>query len=526
MLFKTFKKHKLPYKTFTIFYICVAIILVAASVITTILTGDITEAAAIGDIDAILTLLIYLGILMLVRTLLSGFETYIIRYRYSKQSFTVREDFIKSLNYKPFRSIENQNAGESLSVFSNDLSQALLLGTFTFFRLVMQAIMVVLFLGYMFYIDTFLTLAFLASFPVLIIVQVLSSLPIRKKAEIMSKKEAGFNEVVNDSLQNSTIIAALGLEKKLENRYLNSYDELIDAVKKYAKTLCILVLAGITASIIPTILIILWASYRTLGEVLSFGNFIIFASFALSTGNVVMMLAQMLEQVQSQLARVKRLDEQIGELVKTEPKAIIVDDADFAIKVENLTFPGNNEEEKIIENISFEIKKGSKTAITGPSGSGKSTLLKLILGLYEGEGVIKISGKTSYVPQNSFLFPESISKNIAGEDINDTKLKEAAKEAGILDFINSLENGFETVLSENADNISGGQKQRIALARAYYTNADIILFDEATSSLDTVTEAAILSDLSKSDKTIVMIAHRESVIDFCDNVISLKKGGN
>lgn len=525
MLFKTFTKHDFPYKIFTVFYIFMALILVVTSIMMTIFTGTIISAANIGDTNTIFTFIIYISILIVIRTIVSGFESYILRKRYGRHSHIIRENFIKSFNFKPFREIENKNVGETLSIFSNDLPSALLFVSYSFFRLTMQSIMVILFLGYMFYIDTVLTLAFLASFPVLIIVQVLVSLPIKKKSEIQSKKVAEFNKVVNDSLQNSTIIAALGLEKKLENRYLTFYDEFIVEFKSYAKTFCVLVLVGIFTAAVPLILIILWASYRTLEGNLYFSDFIVFTSFALSAGTVVINLSQLLGQIQEGLARAKRVDDEIGDLVKIEPKISLVNDNDFAIKVENLNFPGKNEK-KIIENISFEIKKGSKTAITGPSGSGKSTLLKLILGLYDGEGVIKISGKVSYVPQDSFLFPESIAKNIAGENLDAEKLRKSAKEAGILEFIDSLEDGFETVLTENADNISGGQKQRIALARAYYTDSDIILFDEATSSLDSVTESEILSDLSKSDKTIVMIAHRESVIDFCDNIISLKKEEN
>jgi ATP-binding cassette subfamily B protein len=169
-------------------------------------------------------------------------------------------------------------------------------------------------------------------------------------------------------------------------------------------------------------------------------------------------------------------------------------------------------------------------------------VLKLLLGLYAPqEGRISVMGADStevslhslrdtfaYVPQDSFLFPESISENITGEsEISDrSRLEKACHDAGILEFIESLSDGFDAILGESAENISGGQKQRIALARAFYRDAPIILFDEATSALDPTTEAAVLQSFNaiSKDKTVLMVAHRFSAIDFCDYVVVMESG--
>jgi ABC-type bacteriocin/lantibiotic exporter with double-glycine peptidase domain len=195
-----------------------------------------------------------------------------------------------------------------------------------------------------------------------------------------------------------------------------------------------------------------------------------------------------------------------------------------------------------LDDVSFEIKRGARVAFVGGSGSGKSTVLKLLLGLYDpqdgnisvlGMDTSEISKKSlrdaiAYVPQDSFLFPESISENITGEQaVTDKKrLEKACSDAGILEFIQTLPNGFDSVLDESAENISGGQKQRIALARAFYKDAPIILFDEATSALDPATQAAVLQsfDYISMDKTIVMVAHRQQVVDFCDTIIMMDSG--
>jgi len=511
------KKHNLPYKTFTIFYVLIAVILAITNVLMTSITGDLSQAAQNGDLNTIFHFLGFLALIMVVRTAFFALSSFILRKRYANLSYRLRENFVKSLGFRPFRKIENENAGEALSIYSNDLPQASLLFGFSIFQVLVEAVSLVAVFVYMLTIDIFMTLAFFASFPILTAMQFLFSLPIKKKSEVMSEKTAAFNEVVNDSLQNTAIIAAFGIEEKLEDRYLNSYDDFIKSFKSYARTFIVLVLGGMIFSMAPQLAMIIWATFNTINGYMLLGQFVAFTSFVFLAGNWIMMLSQVLSNLQERAAGAKRLDDNIGELKEIETKVLIKED-DFAIKVENLSF------EEIIKDLSFEIPKGSKTAIVGPSGSGKSTLLKLILGLYEGGGKITLGSAATYVPQDSFLFPESIAKNIAGEHIDREKLERAAKESGILDFINSLEEGFETILTENAENISGGQKQRIALARAFYTDAPIILFDEATSALDTVTEAAILEDLAQTDKTIVMIAHRESIINFCDNTIEIKGG--
>ena len=195
-----------------------------------------------------------------------------------------------------------------------------------------------------------------------------------------------------------------------------------------------------------------------------------------------------------------------------------------------------------LDGVSFEIKRGSRVAFVGGSGSGKSTVLKLLLGLYAPqEGTLSVMGANTadisleslrdvfaYVPQDSFLFPEPISGNITGQsEVSDkAKLEKACRDAGILEFIESLPEGFDSTLSESAENVSGGQKQRIALARAFYRDAPIILFDEATSALDPATETAVLQSFNAlaDDKTIIMVAHRLKAIDFCDSIIVLDAG--
>jgi subfamily B ATP-binding cassette protein MsbA len=205
----------------------------------------------------------------------------------------------------------------------------------------------------------------------------------------------------------------------------------------------------------------------------------------------------------------------------------------------NFTYPDNSQ---ILNNININITGGKRTAIIGESGSGKSTILNLIPRFYnlikgkiliDGQEIntIKLSSlrkNMSIVSQDTILFDDTIKKNIAYANNNATneEIYKASELAGINNFIDSLKNGYETIVGENGIKLSGGQKQRISIARAFLKNAPIILLDEATSSLDSVSEEKIkqaLEDLTKN-RTTLIISHKLSTIMNCDKIYVIQNG--
>ena len=179
----------------------------------------------------------------------------------------------------------------------------------------------------------------------------------------------------------------------------------------------------------------------------------------------------------------------------------------------------------------------------GVTGSGKSTILNLILGLIKpSEGSIKVDGqdihsnlkgwqkKIGYVPQNIYLVDDTIRRNITfglkDEEIDENRLNEVIKESQLSNFVNSLANGIETEAGERGAKVSGGQLQRIGIARALYRNPEILIFDEATSSLDENTELKIMKtiEIIKKNKTVFFVSHRKLPMKYCNNVYELTKG--
>ncbi len=209
----------------------------------------------------------------------------------------------------------------------------------------------------------------------------------------------------------------------------------------------------------------------------------------------------------------------------------------------NVCFSYNVHNSKALKDINLHISKGACIGIIGKSGSGKSTLINLLLGLLEptdGEILIdnfdlknNIRGwqnHIGYVPQDIFLIDDTLRNNIAFGidlvDINSSKLKKAIELSQLSDYIDSLPKGLETYVGERGVKISGGQRQRIGIARALYNSPDILVLDEATSSLDGTTEAGLMSAVNalKGIKTIVIVAHRLSTIKNCEYIYKLENG--
>jgi ABC-type multidrug transport system fused ATPase/permease subunit len=194
----------------------------------------------------------------------------------------------------------------------------------------------------------------------------------------------------------------------------------------------------------------------------------------------------------------------------------------------------------VLKQIDLIIRKGDKIGFIGESGSGKSTLVDIIIGLYmPKEGVMLSDGvpirennirswrlKVGYIPQSIYLFDGTVGENVAfGLPYDKEKVDKVLKQAKIYDFLCSKE-GKETIVGENGVMLSGGQKQRIAIARALYSNPEILVLDEATSALDDETEKEIMDEIYElsDDKTLIIIAHRLSTIDRCDEVYKLDGG--
>ena len=211
-----------------------------------------------------------------------------------------------------------------------------------------------------------------------------------------------------------------------------------------------------------------------------------------------------------------------------------------SIEINNLNFKFPTSKNPIIKDLNLKIKKGEYIGIFGKSGTGKTTFVDLFSGLLTlDSGSIKFDDKDisihkdlwrkniSYVPQSIYLNDESIKQNIAFgkklEEIDSAKIIQSLEDARLLEFVNSLDRGVDTLVGENGINLSGGQIQRLGIARALYRNAQVLIFDESTNSLDLQTENEFMDTVNKikGDRTILFISHKISILQKCDKVYEL-----
>jgi len=543
LMFKTLAKQRLIYMGFLIVFLVMAFVVSVASVFMTRLTGDMGQAALDMDTGVLFRFFGIITGIMLIRAVASAVSALIIGRFAGKAGYRFRDNFAKYFLQKPFAAFEGVKSGESLSVLSNDLPAAVQLVSDGGIRMIADIISLLVTFAYMIFLNWWLTLIFFASFPVLIIFQVLVSVPIQKKSARRLKARENINAIANDSFQNTSTVVAYSLENVMIERCRTAFRDWIAATKSMARSYLFLIMAGTFASMAPLLIVIVISAGQVIDGGMNIAQWIAFLGLAGGAGDWLAMLSQRQNQIKTTAAGAKRMDEHmVSEPECTDSGKSYTPKGSVAISVSNLSFAYKADGEPVLEKLSFDVKQGARVAFVGGSGSGKSTVLKLLLGLYApGGGEVSVMGHDiadisleslrntfAYVPQDSFLFPETIGENITGEsEIYDMhRLTNACRDAGILEFIESLPDGFNTVLGESAENVSGGQKQRIALARAFYRDAPIILFDEATSALDPTTEAAVLQSFNSlaKDKTVVMVAHRPRAISFCDTIIVMDGG--
>ena len=214
------------------------------------------------------------------------------------------------------------------------------------------------------------------------------------------------------------------------------------------------------------------------------------------------------------------------------------------LRLRDISFRYEQNGKELLREINFEVKKGECIGIVGESGAGKSTLTNLLLGLVSpSKGAFEVDGHEiksakiqpwqrmiGYVPQEIYLLDDTISRNIAfgvnDTDIDHSQIRKVIEKAGIQKFIDSFDDGLNTKIGERGVRISGGQRQRIGIGRALYQNPQVLILDEATSSLDSKTEQEILNELRKirGKVTMILVAHRQSTLQFCDKIFKIESG--
>jgi ATP-binding cassette subfamily B protein len=425
------------------------------------------------------------------------------------------------------------NDAVKIRVFVNDVALTLVVNTF----------IVIFSFALMFTYYWKLALIMLAIIPVYLLIYQLSNRVNKKLQRKLMEDNAELGSQLVESLNAVSTIKRFGLEEHANMKTENRFIRLLQTI--YRSTLSNLYI-GSAANFITSafVIIMLWiGSVFVIERQLSPGELLSFYALVGYFTGPAMGLITANKSMQDALIAADRLFE-IMDLEQEEhtQKVVLEPNMIGDIVFNNVTFSYGTRVE-VFRQFNLLLKKGRITAIVGESGSGKSTLMSLLQNIYPlREGTIAIGNTdiryiqheslrrlVSVVPQQIDLFAGTVSENIAvGEFEPDMQQVLAiAQQLGILEFIEKLPDGFNTILGEHGVNLSGGQRQRIAIARALYRNPEILILDEATSSLDPVSDLYVqqaMQHLRDAGKTIVVIAHRLSTVVNADKIVVLQDG--
>lgn len=506
--------------------------------------GSIGVAKFLGETinmsyGLIISLTIGCGVLRGALRYLEQYSNHFIAF---KLLAALRDKIFKALRALAPAKLEGREKGGIISMITSDIETLEVFYAHTISPICIALIVESLVLLYVGFISSFyLSLAALVSYIIIgIILPIISSKLLSDTGVRYRKSFASFNSYYLDSIKGVNDIV-LNNAMKVRNKEVNSKsDELLAETKKLKHKSGIteaISYAFVSLSLIGVLILGLYLSDKNIITIpkMIMGLVAIFGSY----GPVIALSA-----LPQNLTQTFASGDRVLDLLEEKPVVReIKDGKNFSfldLKVNNLSF--KYDEASVLNNVNLEVKRGQIVALVGPSGCGKSTLLKLLLRFYEtNSGDIlynnisindintsSLLDNVTLVSQQTYLFDDTIKENIkiAKYDATDEEIIEAAKKASIHEFIESFPDKYDTKVGQLGDNLSAGEKQRIGLARAFLSNAPLILLDEPTSNVDSINEGIILKSLKdqKENKSIILVSHRESTTAIADRIYRIKDG--
>ncbi|MCX5814996.1 MAG: type I secretion system permease/ATPase [Proteobacteria bacterium] len=395
----------------------------------------------------------------------------------------------------------------------------------------------------MFLYSVTLTLVFIAFVCVVGTLYVTVTPELRRRLEYKFQMAAQSNSYLVESVTGIQTVKSLALEGSMQKKWEENLSKYVNSSFKLSNMSTLAGAFSGTFQRLMTITVLYLGVKLVIGNQLTIGQLIAFQMFAGQFTGPFLRLVNLWNEFQQALLSVDRIGDILNNPVELRSgKDITLPSLQGAIRFENVSFRYAMDAPNALENVSFTVRQGMSVGLVGRSGSGKSTITKLIDRLYlNSEGAIYMDDidirhlnpvwlrlNIGVVLQEDYLFSGTIRENIAlpRPDAPMEHIIEAASVAGAHQFIAKLPQGYDTLVGERGSTLSGGQKQRIAIARAIITNPRIIIFDEATSSLDYESEKIIQQNISKikAGRTMFMVAHRLSTVKDCDLIVALDSG--
>jgi subfamily B ATP-binding cassette protein MsbA len=443
----------------------------------------------------------------------------------------------------PLEYFHGQKTGVLISRITNDITLVRGAVANGFAEALRQVFLLLVYLFLVFWASWKLALIALLLFPPAMLIIGKFGQKVRKSGYLSQEKMGNMTSILQETISGIRVVKAFVMEKFEIKKFM-------ETTKDYFKTMVRLTRIGSLAPPLTEVLgvfgavLLLWfAGKDILTGNLDVGRFFLFLFAMLSLMQPVRSISSLNIDIQQGLAAGKRIFEvlDVPPKIKNHPGAIKKESLEKNVTFDNVCFSYDGEKE-VLSNISLEAKAGEVVALVGPSGGGKSTLMDLLPRFYDPtSGEIKIDGcdlkkidlgslrnLMGIVTQETILFNDTVWNNIAYgyEHASEELVHDAAKAANAHDFIMAMPHQYQTTIGDRGVKLSGGEKQRLAIARALFKNPPILIFDEATSSLDSESEALVQEAIDRlmKGRTVFVIAHRLSTIQHVDKIVVLDHG--
>jgi len=499
------------------------------------------------DLEQVKYQLLISILLILGTALLAGFFTFLMRQTFIVVSRNIEYD-LKNEIFKQYERLslgfyKQNRTGDLMNRISEDVSKVRMYAGPALMYSVTNLTLLAVTLTYMFYKAPTLTLYAIAPLPFLSIAIYKLSAAIHKRSTIVQQYLSKLTTFTQESFSGISVIKAYGIESRINKDFNDlaegSKEKNVDLAKVQALFFPLMILLIGLSNIL---VIYIGGTQFINGKIQHLGTIVEFLIYVNMLTWPVAVIGWVTSMIQQAEASQKRINEFLNEKPEIENLITKETPIDGNIEFINLSFTYPDTKITALKNLSFKVNSGETLAIIGNTGSGKSTVLELIGRLYDVEnGQLKISNQNitnlnlinlrkniGYVPQDAFLFSDTLLNNIkfGKEDATDEEVFEAAKKASVHKNIMDFKEGYQTILGERGITLSGGQKQRVSIARAIIKSPKILLFDDCLSAVDTETEEKILKSINaiSENKTTIIVSHRISSAKNADKIIVLQEG--
>lgn len=519
-------------------------IMSAISVYNAMISKSLIDAATSGKVDLVIKWLTVMGGIILFNIFFGTLRSLISTYCSTKISNELQKKFFAHVTYSEWMEHNKHHSVGILTRITSDTStiNGFICGTIP--SIITSTVMLSISFITLLKIEPFLAVFTVVIFPVLFLMNKLFGKRLKKFYKDIQEKSIEYSSFIQESVQNLMIVKTFCREEDTINNMCRIQKERFNLVLKQTLFSSCTGICFSLGSSGAYFLVFGWGAISLVKGVITFGTMTALLQLFNKIQGPLSSLIGCYSPIISAIAAAERLMEMESMTLEQSNNDLnVLNNTTPCIEFDNVSF-GYKEGFNVINNISFDINPGETVALVGPSGQGKTTIIRLLLSLiHPSNGDLYISNYEdgnkgvvckdhreliSYIPQGNTLFSGTIRDNISYGNNNASfeDIVGACEAACALDFINDLDDKFDTKLGEKGHGISEGQAQRIAIARAFLRTKPILILDEATSALDAITEISVLRAIKnlKHKPTCIIITHRPGALAICDRILRLENG--